>query len=428
MQIVKYIDLFIGALINSILYVFVVKKVFNLEYNKNKIKIIANVIVSAFFIALINCFNKDTLKILITIPFIINLIKQVFDINYKASTLYTIISTIYMFISEILVSIILIIMPFDYSFIVNNILGTTIGAIIVSVFTILIVKIKKLNNIANNIANNVNIKINLIITPLIILAIGAIIYRIYSNSNSVISVVINIAIAITFILIIYMYYLENMKVSQFSEKYNDMFTYLEKYEKELIEKRKIIHDYKNQLIIINGYIGNNKKLKQYISELIDEQRNISENSVIKNIDKLPSGLKGLIYYKFSHIEEKIAINLQITNNLDKFDKIPSKLNKQVLKTIGILIDNAIEAVEKEDNKYINIEFSLKKNVFKMKIINSCTKNIKNLNIMNAGFSTKGKDRGYGLSLVKDILNKEKSITLNLNYDNNEFISDLKVKI
>ena len=42
--------------------------------------------------------------------------------------------------------------------------------------------------------------------------------------------------------------------------------------------------------------------------------------------------------------------------------------------------------------------------------------------MDAGFSTKGKNRGYGLSLVKDIIKKNDKYNLFLN------ISDLMFKI
>ena len=207
-----------------------------------------------------------------------------------------------------------------------------------------------------------------------------------------------------------------------------MFNYLEDYEKELTEKRKIVHDYKNELIIIKSYIGNNKKLSEYVDEIIKEQKSVKENSVIRNIDKLPRGIKGLIYYKFSQIDESIKVNLDIVTKLDRFDKLSSKINKDVLKIVGILIDNAIESVNEESEKYINIEFSINRNLFKMKMINSCTKKIKSSNLMDVGFSTKGKNRGYGLALVKDILNKEESISLDLCIENEKFISDLRVKI
>lgn len=427
MQLINYVDLFIGALISMTLCIYVIKIVFPMEKIKNIKTLILSLLFSSLILCIINYFNKDTFKILLTFPFVVLAIKNVYSIKYNKAIIYFIFSTLYMFIGEIIGGIVLSLMPLDYAYLFNNFLGTIFGNLIVVIFTVPLTNIRKLSNTINKIVENINENENVVITVFIILAMGAIAYKNLFYSKNTINLVTNVAIAITFLIIVYMYYNENAKSQELSRNYNEMFKYLEKYEKELVEKRKIIHDYKNQLIVINSYIGNDKKLKEYLDELINEQKNISENSIIKNIDKLPSGLKGLIYYKFSHIE-KIYVDLQVLNSLKKFDKLSPKLNKQVLKIIGILIDNAIEAVNQEKEKYINIIFSIRKNNFEMKMINPCTKEIKTSNIMNIGFSTKGKNRGYGLALVKDILKEEKNISLNLNITNCEFISTLNVNI
>ena len=428
MQWFKYIDFFISSIINVLFYAYIIKVVFDCEISKNKRKICISIFIASIFIAIVNIFNRDIFKILLTLPFIVMSMKNIYNLNYNKVIWCVIASTLYMFIGEIIIGIILSILPFNYNFIFNNILGTTIGTIIVSALTMPILFIKKLNKTINNLIDYISSKSNNLIVIFIIIAIGAVTYKNLFNSESKINIIMNIAIVLTFIAILYIYCLENTKSQELSKNYNELFKYLEKYEKELVEKRKIIHDYKNQLIIINGYIGDNKKLKEYVDEIINEQRNVSENSIIKNIDKLPRGLKGLIYYKFSHINTKINVNLQILSSLKKFDKLSPKVNKEVLKIIGILIDNAIEAEDCEKEKYIDIQFSINKNVFYMNMKNHCTKDIKFSNLMEIGFSTKGKNRGYGLALVRDILKQEKNIELNLKTDNDEFISKLKVNI
>lgn len=428
MQIIKYLDLFIGALINMFLYIYTIKKIYNLKLSNNKKSILFGIFVSTLFISIINVFNKNTFKLLLTFPFVVLCIHYVFSMDLRKTIIYVIISTLYMTIAEIVMSIILSILPFDYTFIFNNILGTTIGAILISIFTIILLLIKPLKKAVYKLTSNVSDKTDIFITILLIVLICAIAYRNMSGINNIMIIIMNFIVIITVITILYMYYKGNLKVQELSKNYNDLFKYLEKYEKELVEKRKIIHDYKNQLIIINGYIGDNEKLKEYINELIDEQKSISENSLINNIDKLPRGLKGLIYYKLSHINKNIKINLEVLNSLKKFDNLPPKLNKDVLKIIGVLLDNAIEAVEHEKEKFINIIFSIKKNTFTMVMENTCSSNINYQRISEVGFSTKGKDRGYGMSLVNDILKHQKTINLNINVENKEFISELKVKI
>lgn len=428
MQIMEYIDLFLGAVINIILYVMVINKIFNCEIIKNKFMALIYLLLTSSFVCFINSFNKDTFKILFTIPFVIIGVKNIFNVSYKNSIIYVIVSTIYMFISELIVGIILLLTPFDYSFIFNNVIGTTIGSLVVVIFTLPLLYFKKMKTKIAYLIENINTKESIILSILIFIAMGAFAYKNISNIDNKINFIMNITIFISFIIIFNMYFEENEKVNELSKNYNNLFKYLEKYENELVEKRKIIHDYKNQLIIINGYIGNKLKLKEYVNELMLEQKSIKENSIIKNIDKLPNGIKGLIYYKFANVENNVIIDMHIKNNLSKFDKVSSKISKDVLKIIGILIDNAIDAISEEKSKYISISFSLHKDIFKVMIINPCTKNLKIENLMNVGFSTKGKNRGYGLALVKDIIKSESCINVNLNLNNNEFISILELKI
>jgi two-component system sensor histidine kinase AgrC len=333
-----------------------------------------------------------------------------------------------MFAGEVMTAIIFSLLPFDYTFIFNNILGSTTGNCIVCIFTLPLLYIKPITKLMNKIENSFNENAKIIVTFLLILAIGALGYKNAIGTTNIINIIMNIIILITIVIIVYLYLSETMKTQDLSKNYNELFDYLDKYEKEIVEKRKIIHDYKNQLIIINGYIGDNEKLKEYVKELIDEQKIVSDNSLINNIDKLPRGLKGLIYYKLSHIDKSVKANLSVKTSLKKFDNMTSKLSKEVLKIIGVLLDNAIEAVANEKEKFINIEFSIKKNVFIMIMENYCTEKIDIKNIMEAGYSTKGKDRGYGMALIKDILKKQKNIDLKINIKNSEFVTELEVKI
>lgn len=47
--------------------------------------------------------------------------------------------------------------------------------------------------------------------------------------------------------------------------------------------------------------------------------------------------------------------------------------------------------------------------------------------MNDGFSTKGNNRGYGIPLIKDIVNKNKDFELDLKTKDNIFTAILNVE-
>ena len=75
----------------------------------------------------------------------------------------------------------------------------------------------------------------------------------------------------------------------------------------------------------------------------------------------------------------------------------------ISKVIGVYIDNAIEATSVADLKSILIEVDYEDKKIKFMFSNTY-KGILDISKMdNEGYTTKGKGKGYGLSLVKDIL-------------------------
>lgn len=254
-------------------------------------------------------------------------------------------------------------------------------------------------------------------------------YRNMISIGNMGAVVINLVLVLVFVIIVYLLYKESIKSNKLSENYNILLNYLEQYEKEIEEKRKIVHDFKNQLIVINGYADpSNTKLKEYISEIIKENRVIRDNYLIKNIDKIPSGLKGLIYYKFSQLDKSMNIDLLIKKKVKEFDDLNPKVNKDVIKIVGILLDNAIESARASNDKYISLEMKKEDNKILIIIENSTDKKVDTSKIMGTGFSTKGKNRGYGLSIVNDIIKNNDKIEFTMNSYGSMFETILKIKI
>ena len=52
------------------------------------------------------------------------------------------------------------------------------------------------------------------------------------------------------------------RTNNITYEYNSLLNYLDGYEKQIDEKRKLIHDFQNQLIVISAYTENNPKLKE----------------------------------------------------------------------------------------------------------------------------------------------------------------------
>ena len=263
MSIIDYIDLYLGSLLNMMFCVIIVKKVFGIKMIENKRKITIVLLVSSLLLAIINLFNKDVFKAIITLPVFIICIKEIFDLRIGKSITYVLITVFYLLIGEIITGVVFSVLKYEYQFTSNYILGRSFGNVAVIIFTTPFLYFKHLTKLVVNITNKINLdskksRIGIII---FITVVSAIVYKNAREIQDIVMLLMNVIIIISIMTIIYLLYKEQQKSKEIEENYNALFTYLEKYEKEIVEKRKIIHDYKNQLIVINGYIDDKVKLK-----------------------------------------------------------------------------------------------------------------------------------------------------------------------
>ena len=425
MELSNMLDLFISALLSLIFSIFIVAKVFDKEIIKNKFKALGIIIGFAICVALINYYDRDKFKIVLTLPFLITSVKYVFDIKFDKALIYSVVSLAYLFIGELLTGILFSILPVDYNYVFYNIIGKTIGSIIVFLFTIPVMHIRPIKTFVNNLSVKYE---NLSVLIFLVIGVGSFWYMNSHAINDSFEFLINLFVLFLFFLMAILYFKENMKSKEMSDKYNELLSTVDTFEKELITKRKIIHDFKNQLIVINGYADNPEKLKAYLSEIIKDQRNIPNSKLLLNVEKLPSGLKGLIYYKFSNLDSNINVSIDIKNSLKKYESISPKLNKDCLKILGVFIDNAIEAVKNEKEKYINLEFIKQKEQIIITVRNTCTSRVNIKNLTKNGFTTKGKNHVYGLSLVSDIVRKDDSLDIKFECDDDIFSATLVIRL
>ena len=419
------LDLFISALLSLIFSIFIVAKVFDKEIIKNKFKALGIIIGFAICVALINYYDRDKFKIVLTLPFLITSVKYIFDIKFDKALIYSVVSLAYLFIGELLTGILFSILPVDYNYVFYNIIGKTIGSIIVFLFTIPVMHIRPIKTFVNNLSVKYE---NLSVLIFLVIGVGSFWYMNSHAINDSFEFLINLFVLFLFFLMAILYFKENMKSKEMSDKYNELLSTVDTFEKELITKRKIIHDFKNQLIVINGYADNPEKLKAYLSEIIKDQRNIPNSKLLLNVEKLPSGLKGLIYYKFSNLDSNINVSIDIKNSLKKYESISPKLNKDCLKILGVFIDNAIEAEKNEKEKYINLEFIKQKEQIIITVRNTCTSRVNIKDLTKNGFTTKGKNHGYGLSLVSDIVRKDDSLDIKFECDDDIFSATLVIRL
>ena len=112
------------------------------------------------------------------------------------------------------------------------------------------------------------------------------------------------------------------------------------------------------------------------------------------------------------MEEILSINMDIID---------------LIRSIGILLDNAIEAAISTEEKYIALGIIKKESYIIIVIMNSYDGEINSVaKLFKEGYSTKGKNRGLGLSNLKEMVNKNKNVLLDTSIENNRFTQVLTI--
>ncbi|PTF07673.1 accessory regulator AgrC [Staphylococcus cohnii] len=197
------------------------------------------------------------------------------------------------------------------------------------------------------------------------------------------------------------------------------------------EMRKFRHDYVNILSTLSDYIRENdmEGLRKYFNEeIIPMQDNMQMKTLkINGIENLKvREIKGLITTKILQAQEKnIRLSIEVPEPIEKIDMPIINLSR----IIGILLDNAIEASEKiEDDPLIRIAFIKNEDDSVMFIImNKCKPDMPRVHtLFQENYSTKGKNRGLGLSNLKEITDATSNVLLDTTIDNNYFIQKVEI--
>ena len=212
---------------------------------------------------------------------------------------------------------------------------------------------------------------------------------------------------ISTILLLYIYYSYKTK-KQIIEKFEKDIKELN----EIIEKYQIqMHETKNQFLVVSTMIKNEEsKTKKYINNIVKNE--FEPNEAIQfQIRNIPlNSLKSLVHNKIKKANENnINVDVFIDKSAKKFDFSKFTINDEYdfTRIIGVFFDNAIE--ECVEKNFYNISFSLtmKNDYLSLELSNPINSAIDKNKIFEKGFTTKENGHGYGLVLVKQILDKNK---------------------
>ena len=259
-----------------------------------------------FFLAMflytlgVSFFIPNQFRFLSFILALFTLMFIIFKIRDKKVILYTFNAIILLAVSEIFVTILLVLFGFDSVKLVNNPIYNMGANVIISLFSILLVNlnfikkiIQKMKNLYaknNRISNYFSIV--LVIIYFVCLKNGL---ELVLKSNYYVNILFIVGVVFIITIIIK----NESKYDKMAEANKQMLNYVTKYEKIITEQGKANHEFKNQLMVIRGYAQmKSDKLLEYIDSITDDTKNTHSSYLISQLNKFPDGgVKGLLYYK-----------------------------------------------------------------------------------------------------------------------------------
>lgn len=261
-----------------------------------------------------------------------------------------------------------------------------------------------------------------------ILSIAGVSYR-FVNSLSTKIYLESILLFLFFALLIYLILYNRYMVTKEVKKTVELLNAITVYEKRIDEDRIIRHEMLNNLLALKSF--SDKNSDDFDKTLDEFIMSCSNKSVgIKNIYKLPTGLKDMIYYKINSLDnKKYNYNVNISKQVNiKLEKENYKEYISLCKILGIVLDNAIEACEKTKERFLTIDIYNENGNVVIDIENSYKDKIKDINkLYSKNYSSKGNNRGLGLHVAKMLLKNSKYLEMHQEIMNNIFVTRIFIK-
>lgn len=433
----SFLELYIDSIIMGITFYIIGRILFEKKSNPKIteiIKIIVTILIFSGMLAYINYINLEILHGVIKIICVYILYclyyKTIFKEMWPKVLTASLILYLCLFVSEIIIALIA-------SFLFNNSLAFLKNSIIINlligILDYIIIKIlnKKLTVFVRN--SDLSGKSNIILILIILVTMALLVFRIpviewSFNAEFVVTMLTLLSFCIIALLM--------LRQKAIIKKTNSMYHQLAQYSditNDVLEEYRIAnHEYKNQLLIIRSMINkNNKELIDYADSLLEKVENI-KYKWIGQLNHLPlSGLKGLINYKILEMESlKLNKSISISNEVSKMrlNKLSLKQKDNLYSIIGVYLDNAIQATKDSKEKEISLEIYKEKMELVIIVANTYKGKIDLDKIDEYGYTTKGKNHGVGLHLVRQIISSDPTFQTKNYLLDNYFVQEVRVNL
>lgn len=310
-----------------------------------------------------------------------------------------------------------------------------IANVLIPIFGIVMIQFKFINKLYKSF---LRVAINLNKIRLVKYSIGMLIIAILLTSSVYMNLSFEQVMLVNTLVIIFYIWIEGKMTSSevryqdVEKKYMTSKAQLEAVEKEIDEYKTTNHEMKNTLRMIEDMIKrNDSETLKFIQKL--QSKDIERKSVKADVAyQIPlPGLKSLFHDKLLEMENKsIEYDLHISKSVkpSKCHNIEDDDILSLCQIIGVLLDNSIQEVQNLNEKYVSIDIYTNHSNLFISISNNYETEPKIDKIFDAGYTTKGKGHGYGLALVKQIIDKSSNFLIETEVSKTTFRQILEIKM
>ena len=215
---------------------------------------------------------------------------------------------------------------------------------------------------------------------------------------------------------------DELELNEKEKKIKELTLYIETIE-ELVEKyREFKHDYKNIVLGIGIDSLKENNLLDKLSREVVGDKSYDAFLNLKDINYIP--LKSILsYYIMLSIKKGVEVSLITIGEIKECHISEVEFSR----VMGIILENALEEILKNDNKKLEIYVETIDNNLNVTVANTFKRKKLNMDkIYNKGYSTKGENRGLGLYILKSIVDKNSNMTLNTFINEGLFTQDLYI--
>lgn len=400
----------------------------------NKISLIVTFVVTIIIYNIIYMYFTGTFKTFMMFAIHFLEFKFLFKLNYLKAIFLTF---IYIFWLVILDVLLIVLANFEE---INKIIYSDnfINSLILNLASCILILIigfilkKPLRKIINaEISNNIKIVFLSVATLLCVVSFlftFADKFRINGNS---LPYLISMCVLMIILFSLIKKMIENNKLVS---EYDQLLEFMTTYENEIEKQRILRHETKNEFLAIKAKLCDKQNIQEivaYIDEILKDKIIVNQEKYAKFGYLPPNGIKGLCYFKMQEAEKlgiNISINVSSKIRQSNVYNLNIKSQRDLGKLLGVFLDNAIEASVNSEKKQLGIEiYTNKENEFTMIVSNTFDNEINKNKLGNEKFSTKGKERGHGLLLVKHIIGKNKIFETKTEIINDVYVQIITIK-